>query len=64
MVFLQWANIKDYRLIYKLDKTKSDFNIRLREEAIEILDYYRANPQSENTDYVFPIIHKYSLTEI
>ena len=28
-----------------------------------VLNHYKANPKSENMNYVFPIIHKYSLTE-
>ncbi len=60
---LKWTNVKDGRLTYKRDKTKSDFNLILVKEALEILKYFKEQPQSENEDYVFPIVNKPDLTK-
>lgn len=60
---LKWVNVQDGRLVYKRDKTKGDFNLKLHEEAMKILDHFRNHPKSENELYVFPIIHKYNLTQ-
>ncbi len=63
MAYLRWANIQDDRLIYKRDKTQKNFNLKLHQEAVKILIFFKENPQSENTEFVFPIIHKYGLTD-
>lgn len=64
MTSLKWSNVNlnEERLEYKRGKTKDNFNFTLREEAIEILQFFKENPQSENENYVFPIIHKHNLT--
>lgn len=57
---LKWSNIIDGRLIYKMNKTGSQKNIKQLEPMQEILNYYR-NGNSfryENTDYIFPILDK------
>ena len=56
MSLLKWENIKDNRLSYKREKTKSDFNLILHIEALKILDYFKNNSFTENTDYIFPIL--------
>ncbi len=60
---LRWVNVQDGRLVYKRDKTKGDFNLKLHNEALKILEYFKNHPKSENEKYVFPIIHKHNLTE-
>ncbi len=63
MAYLRWVNIQNDRLIYKRDKTQKNFNLKLHEEAVKILAFFKENPQSENTEFVFPIIHQYGLTD-
>lgn len=63
MTHLRWDNVKEGRLVYKRAKTKGEFNLKLFDEALKILSYYKQHPKSENTDYIFPIINKYNLTE-
>ena len=65
MTFLEWSNvnIKDGTLEYQRDKTKGNFNLPLLDEAIKILEYFKKHTQSENENFVFPIIHKHNLTE-
>lgn len=63
MTFLKWGNINNNRLFYKREKTKNDFNLILHNEALKILDYFKNNYFTENKDYIFPIIHKYNLTD-
>lgn len=58
---LKWENIKDGRLIYKMSKSVRDGvkikekNIKLLDEANEILDYYR-DDQLKKTDFIFPLL--------
>lgn len=63
MTFLKWENVSDGRLMYKRNKTKGNFNLSLRKEAIEILDYFKNNEYTENDVYIFPIINKNDLTD-
>ncbi len=63
MTALSWSNIKGDRLVYKRDKTKGDFNIKLLPEAIKILEHFKNYPKTEKTQYVFPIILKNNLTK-
>ncbi len=65
ITFLRWSNvnISEALLEYKRDKTKGNFNLPLREEAIEILKYFKNYPTSENSKFIFPIINKQHLTE-
>ena len=65
ITFLRWSNvnINEAQLEYKRDKTKGNFNLPLREEAIEILKYFKNYPTSENPKFIFPIINKQHLTE-
>ncbi len=63
LMYLKWENVKDDRLVYKRKKTKGNFNLEIKPNARKVLQYFKNNPSSENEDYVFPIIHKYGLTE-
>ncbi len=63
LMYLKWDNVKDGRLVYKREKTKGDFNLIISPDAQKVLEYFKGHPSSENEDYVFPIIHKYGLTE-
>jgi len=63
MTLLKWENVKNNRLSYIREKTKSDFNLILHIEALKILDHFKNNSFTENTDYIFPVIHKFNLTD-
>lgn len=65
LTFLKWSNvnISEAYLNYIRDKTKVSFNLPLREEAIDILKYFKNYPASENAEFIFPIINKHQLTE-
>uniref|UniRef100_UPI0040485EC2 tyrosine-type recombinase/integrase n=1 Tax=Mariniflexile sp. TaxID=1979402 RepID=UPI0040485EC2 len=62
MMGLSWSNVENGRLVYKRDKTKGDFNLKLPLEALEILKYFKNQLKPKNTKYVFPIILSNSLT--
>ncbi len=64
MTYLKWENVSNERLVYKRQKTKGNFNFKLRDEAIDILKHFKNNILTENENYVFPIIHKHNLTDI
>jgi site-specific recombinase XerD len=63
MAFLEWNDIKDNRLYYTRSKTGRDFNVPLRAEALDILEYYRNYVKPEPIKYIFPVILKNDLTE-
>ncbi|SIQ39645.1 Site-specific recombinase XerD [Chryseobacterium sp. RU37D] len=63
MAFLEWDNIKDNRLHYTRSKTGRDFNVPLRAEALEILEYYRSYVKPEPVKYIFPVILKNGLVD-
>ena len=63
MAFLEWDDIKDNRLYYTRCKTGRDFNVPLRAEALEILEYYRNYVKTEHIKYIFPVILKNDLTD-
>lgn len=63
MAFLEWDNIKDNRLYYTRSKTGRDFNVPLRAEALEILEYYRSYVKPEPVKYIFPVILKNGLVD-
>ena len=52
---LQWRNIVDGRLIYRMGKTGIGKNIKLVPQADRILEYYR-NKEAKPVDFVFPIL--------
>ena len=61
LAFLKWNNIVDGRLIYRMGKTDQYKNIRLLDEAHQILEHYRNG--SGQDDFIFPILKGYSMTE-
>lgn len=63
MTFLKWGNINGGRLIYKRNKTKGNFNLKLRKETDEILLFFKNELLVENQDFVFPIIQSKNLTD-
>ncbi|ALR29120.1 hypothetical protein ATE47_00515 [Chryseobacterium sp. IHB B 17019] len=63
MAFLEWDDIKGNRLYYTRSKTGRDFNVPLRSEALEILEYYRNYLKPEEVKYIFPVILKNKLSD-
>ena len=57
--FLKWSNIVDGRLIYQMGKTGRQKNIKLLDEANEILNHYRDG----SSGFIFPILKDRNLTE-
>jgi len=60
MMELKWENIKNNEIQYTRSKTKKNLRFQLISEALEIIDYYRA--QKRETDYVFPILLNNEMT--
>ncbi|SHE58590.1 Site-specific recombinase XerD [Fodinibius roseus] len=54
---LQWKNLKDGRLKYKMMKTGGLKNIKQQEPMLEILEYYRRDDATDK-DLIFPILDK------
>lgn len=50
---LQWSNISNNRLNYRRKKTRESFTIGMLQPAIEILNHYSEN---KNSDFIFPIL--------
>lgn len=63
MAFLEWDDIKGNRLHYTRSKTGRDFNVPLRAEALEILEYYQNYVKPEEVKYIFPVILKNKLSD-
>lgn len=55
---LRWGNIKNDRLIYEMQKTKSHCSLLIHEKAQNILNLYKKK-NSKSTDYIFPIMTIY-----
>lgn len=57
---LQWKNIdlKNSRLSYTMQKTKSHQSVMIHKKAQEILNFYQVE-ESEDYDYIFPILTMY-----
>ena len=55
LIQLRWCNVSnDGRLSYQMDKNHKVRDIKLTEEAIQILSYY-SREEAKATDYIFPL---------
>ena len=54
---LQWKNIVDGRLKYRMNKTGSPKRINQEEPMQQILDLYRTK-DSKSSDYIFPLLER------
>jgi len=54
---LRWSDIKNDRLYYEMSKNEKPVSLKIPDKAIEILEAYRGDKQSNN-DYVFPYLKK------
>lgn len=55
VVKLKWANFKDNRLYYVMNKNEKPLSLKIPDKANVILNFYRKN-QKENNGYVFPFL--------
>lgn len=53
MLTLQWANIQNDRIQFKMEKTDAQQSLKLPQQALAILQHY---PRTKPTDYVFPFL--------
>jgi len=63
IALLTWDNVENGRIIYKREKTKVGFNVKIQPAIQKILNYYeKENPENE---YIFPILfHKIHKTPV
>jgi integrase len=52
---LQWSNVVDNKLKYKMSKTGSTIEHLLTDSSNKILDFYRPN-KINNSQFIFPIL--------
>ncbi|MCB9233940.1 MAG: site-specific integrase [Bacteroidia bacterium] len=55
LMSLTWANIKEGRLSYRMDKTGKEKSVKLLPPALEILSHYH-NDESKADHFLFPIL--------
>lgn len=55
VVKLRWADFKDNRLYYVMNKNEKPLSLKIPDKANAILNYYRKN-QTENNGFVFPFL--------
>lgn len=56
IAFLKWSNIQNGRLKYARKKTKEEFNIKLPEQALEIIEHFKEEHYQGKEGYIFPIL--------
>ncbi len=54
IALLTWENVQDNRLIYRREKTKVYFNVKIQPATNEILRFYKDKNSGNN--YIFPIL--------
>ncbi|MDT0691135.1 tyrosine-type recombinase/integrase [Salegentibacter sp. F188] len=55
VVKLKWADFKDNRLYYVMNKNEKPLSLKIPDKANVILNFYRKN-QKENNGYIFPFL--------
>jgi integrase len=55
VVKLRWADFKDDRLYYVMNKNEKPLSLKIPDKAIVILNFYK-KAQMENKGYVFPFL--------
>lgn len=61
LAFLKVGNLVDGRVQYKRKKTAKFYDVKISDNAHDLLDYYLDGKQSQ--DYIFPIIKRTRLIE-